>query len=241
MTTKSWIIFTAICVLLFGGLLFWSQRERVDVSDVNTNAILTGSDASGGIGDHVKGNKDAKVILVEYGDFQCPGCAGAYPTVKSLVEKYGDHMAVVFRHFPLTSIHPNARAASAAAVAASLQGEEKFWSMHDLLFENQSAWQNASPEDRTELFTGYAAAADVNEDEFTTALAEQSSQINRKISFDQALGRKLNITGTPSFFLNGKQLTSEQIGSEEAFEKAITDALREAGVTPEDAVEDEKQ
>src|SRR4051812_16240717 len=118
MSGKGWIIFGAICVVLFGGLVFWSGRDRVDVSSVDTNKIQPASSDSGNIGDHVFGNKDAKVVLMEYGDFQCPGCGSAHPTVKALSEKYKDQLAFVFRNFPLTSIHPNARAAAAAVETA---------------------------------------------------------------------------------------------------------------------------
>lgn len=234
MSTKSWIIFTAVCVLLFGGLLFWSQRNRVDVSDVNTNTILSASKESGDIADHVDGNADAKVILIEYGDFQCPGCGGVHPTVKSLMEKYGDHVAFVFRNFPLTSIHPNAKAAAGAAEAAGLQGEGAYWKMHNHLFEHQQEWQGASTSERGKLFSDYAKAIGIDQVKFNTALTDESVRLSRKIEFDQALGRKLNVTGTPTFYLNGTQLTEEQINGEEAFESTLTTALKDAGVTLED-------
>lgn len=231
MSTKSWIIFTAICVLLFGGLLFWSQRDRIDVSKINTNDILSAQAASGNISDHVEGNKNAKVVLIEYGDFQCPGCGKAHPIVKSVLEKYDDNVAFVFRNFPLTSIHPNARAAAAAAEAAGLEGgKEKYWQMHDKLYENQQEWQDASTSERSDFFANYAQAIGINKTKFETTLSELSSRINQKISFDQELGRKLNITGTPTFYLNGTQMTSEQIGSEDAFAAAVKAELEEQGV-----------
>lgn len=231
MSTKSWIIFVAICVLLFGGLIIWSQRDRIDVSNVNTNDILSARATSGDIGDHVDGNKDAKVVLIEYGDFQCPGCGKAHPVVKSVMEKYGSDVAFVFRNFPLTSIHPNARAAAAAAEAAGLEGgKEKYWQMHDQLYQNQQEWQDASTSERTSLFAGYAQAIGLDKSKFESRLSESSSRINQKISFDQELGRKLDITGTPTFYLNGKLMTSEQFGSEEAFATAIEAELKEQGV-----------
>lgn len=231
MSTKSWTIFAVICVLLFGGLLIWSQRDRIDVSNVNTNDILSGRATSGNIGDHVDGNKDAKVVLIEYGDFQCPGCGKAHPIVKSVMEKYGSDVAFVFRNFPLTSIHPNARAAAAAAEAAGLEGgKEKYWQMHNRLYENQQEWQDASSSERTDLFASYAQAIGIDKTKFETLLSKSSSRINQKISFDQALGRKLDITGTPTFYLNGTQLTSEQFGTEEAFDAAIKAELEKQGV-----------
>ena len=84
MTKKSWIIFAVISVVILGGLVYLSGRNRVDVSSVEPNSILTPSDQSGNIGDHVYGNKNSKVQLIEYGDFQCPGCGSVHPTVQSI-------------------------------------------------------------------------------------------------------------------------------------------------------------
>ena len=228
MTTKTWIIFAAIVVVLFGGLLYWSGRDRIDVSKVNENDILSASTKSGDIADHVRGNKDAKVVLIEYGDFQCPGCGAAYPRVKALEEKYGENIAVVFRNFPLTNIHPNARAAAAAAEVAGLQG--KYWEMHDALFENQDSWSDLSASERGKVFEGYAKQIGLDGAKFTKELDELSSRINQKISFDQALGRKLDVSGTPSFFLNGTKISEDDTSSDEAFTKVIEAELEKQGV-----------
>src|SRR6478735_792882 len=104
MSTKAWIIFAAACVVLFGGLIIWSSSDNIDVSNVDANKIQPASENSGNIGDHVFGKKDSKVILFEYGDFQCPGCGAAYPTLKAVSEKYEKQLAFVFRNFPLTTI-----------------------------------------------------------------------------------------------------------------------------------------
>ncbi len=89
-----------------------------------------------------KGGKDAKVTVVEFSDFQCPYCARVTAIVKQIEEKYGDKVKVVFKQFPLESIHPNARPAAEAAMAAHEQG--KFWQMHDKLFANQQALSPAT-------------------------------------------------------------------------------------------------
>src|SRR5581483_6195426 len=85
--------------------------------------------------DHVKGSRDAPVVLVEYGDYECPDCLNAWPVVTELKKRYGDRMAFVFRHFPQGTIHPSAAAAARAAEAAGEQGQ--YWRMHDQLFRNQ--------------------------------------------------------------------------------------------------------
>lgn len=228
MSGKTWIIFVAICVVLFGGLVIWSGRDRVDVSGVDTNKIQKSAESSGNIADHVYGNKDSKVVLVEYGDFQCPGCGSAHPTVKTLTEKYKDQLAFVFRNFPLTNIHPNARAAAAAAETAGTQG--KYWEFHNTLFENQESWSSSSTNERGERFGSYAEQVGLDKTKFTTTLSDQSALINKKINFDIALGRKIGVTGTPTFLLNGKKLSDDQFSTEEAFEKTLLEAFKKQGI-----------
>ena len=210
MSKVTWIIFGAIIVLVLGGLVIYSRSTNpaLDVKTVDTNVFTTASDQNGQIADHVFGNKDAKVVLVEYGDFQCPSCGGAYAQVKAATEQYKDKVAFVFRNFPLTTIHPNARAAAAVAEAAGLQG--KYWEMHDQLYEAQTDWQDLSPEKRTDVFTGYATSLGLDKEKFLTDLA--SKAVNSKISFDQALGNKVNVDSTPTFYLNGEKLSSTDSG-----------------------------
>lgn len=236
MSTKAWIIFTAVCVIVFSGLVIWSARDRVDVSKIDTNKLQSKSGSSGKIGDHVFGNTKAKVILIEYGDFQCPGCGSAHPIVKTLSEKYKDEVAFVFRNFPLTQIHPNARAAAAAVEAAGMQG--KYWEMHNLVFENQTEWSNASATDRGELFASYAQRAGLDKKSFNAILKDESVLINKKIDFDRALGSKLGVNSTPTFYLNGKKLSSDSINGEEVFEKVLVAELKKQGVALPDSKEE---
>src|SRR5437773_1431649 len=91
--------------------------------------------------DHIQGSKTAKVTLVEYGDYQCPHCLQAYPIMIDIQEHMGDKMRLVFRNFPLTTVHPNAQHAAEAAEAAGAQG--KFWEMHDYLYEHQGHLDDA--------------------------------------------------------------------------------------------------
>ena len=206
MTKRGWIIFAAIVVVLFGTIFYFSNKNKVDVSSIDTNSVLSASEASGNIGDHVTGPKTtSKVVLVEYGDYQCPGCGSAYQPIKTATEKYKDNVTFVFRNFPLTTIHPNAKAAAAAAEAAGLMG--KYWEMHDKLYENQQVWQGSSGTDRTALFADYAQQIGLNREKFLATINDNAENINKKISFDQALGKKVGVSGTPAFFLNGKEVT----------------------------------
>lgn len=204
MSKTAWIIFVAVIVLIFGGLITWSRLSNpaIDVSTIDTNAIIGANDQNGQIADHTLGNTESTVVLVEYGDFQCPSCGGAHPQVKTVMEEYGDDVLFVFRNFPLTTIHPNARAAAAAAEAAGLQN--KYWEMHNLLFENQSAWSSLNGQDRTDVFIGYAESIGLDTDQFVTDMSAES--VNQKISFDQAISKELGLNSTPTFILNGEQL-----------------------------------
>lgn len=206
MDTKKWIIFAAVVVGVLGSLVFLSRKDQVDVSSIDGNKVLAASVASGNIADHVFGNKESKNILIEYGDFQCPGCAAAHPVLKEISEEYKDKLAFVFRNNPLTTQHPNARAASAAAESAGLQGQ--YWAMHDELYLNQREWSNGSGENRTDYFASYAKKVGIKDiEKFKQDLG--SKDINDKINFDLALGKKVPVTGTPTILLNGKKVESD--------------------------------
>ncbi len=202
MTKQGWIIFAVLCIGVLGGLIWVSQNNKVDVSNVDLATIQPASEESGNIAEHTFGNSDSKVILFEYADYQCPGCASAYPVVKEVVETYKEQIGFVFRNFPLTSIHPNALAAASAAEAAGLQG--KFWEYHDKLYENQQAWSSLSGQDRTAYFTKLAGELSLDETQFSTDV--ESNAVKKKVDFDQALGKKAGVTGTPSLFINGKNV-----------------------------------
>lgn len=226
MSKRAWIIFAGICVLVLGSLVYVSNQNRVDVSKIDVSAIQQPAEASGLIGDHVYGKTDSKVVLIEYGDFQCPGCGSAHPTVKELSEKYKDQLTFVFRNFPITNIHPNARVAAAAAEAAGLQGE--YWEMHNKIYENQSSWSNLSSSDRTGFFVNYASELGLDTGKFTQDLAGEA--VSKKINFDQALGKKAGTDATPTFFLNGKKLDNEW-NDKERLETLLVDAMKTEGIT----------
>lgn len=210
MNKVGWIIFSAVVVLLLGGLIVWTRLSNptADVSNINNNSILAATPESGNIADHVEGNKESKVLIVEYGDFQCPSCGKAYPNVKTLMDEYGDRVALVFRNFPLTSIHPNAKAAAAAAEAAGLQG--KYWEMHDLLFENQNSWGSLDTSKRTDAFVAFASQLGLDTNKFKTDLSNEN--VNKKITFDLTLGKENGASATPTFFVDGEKLDEKTAG-----------------------------
>ena len=144
--------------------------------------------------DHIRGSADAPVIMVEYADFECPFCGQAYPIVKALERSLGSTLAVVFRHFPLATVHPHAQLAAEASEAAGAQG--LFWEMHDVLFENQDA---LTPNDLME----YAVALDLDAKRLARALSEH--RYAPKVREDFMSGVRSGVSGTPSFFINGEQ------------------------------------
>lgn len=200
MTPMRWGIFAVIVAILFGGLLVMTRSDKIDVSSVDPKTIVT----EGEFKDQIYGNEKATITLIEYGDFQCPSCGAAHPGLKQVKEEFKSDVRFVFRHFPLTSIHPNALVASAAAQAAADQG--KFWQMHDVLFEKQNEWSNLSVDKRTEAFQQYAQSLQLDVNKFNAAM--ESDNISRYISYQREVGSKAGVNATPTFFLNGEKLDS---------------------------------
>jgi protein-disulfide isomerase len=142
--------------------------------------------------DHIQGPATAPVTLLEYGDFECPYCAAAYLIVKKVQDVMGDQLRFVFRHFPLTQIHPHAEPAAEASEAAGAQG--KFWEMHDLLYENQHTldpWH----------LVGFADELGLDMDRFVRELEDGTHQ--PRVREDFMSGVRSGVNGTPAFFING--------------------------------------
>lgn len=227
MNKKTWIIFIVICVAIFGTLIFVSRSKKIDVSGVDTATVLAASPETGDIADHVYGKADSKVVLVEYGDFQCPACGAAEPILAQIRQEYKDKIAFVFRNNPLPTLHPNAKAAAAAAEAAGLQG--KYWEMHDKLYATQTTWGNANTTQRTDSFVTYAREVGVTDiDKFKTDMS--SDAINSKINYDLSLGQKVGVSGTPTITLNKDTLSSDDRTSVEKMKKVIDAKLKEFGL-----------
>jgi protein-disulfide isomerase len=142
--------------------------------------------------DHILGPPDAPVTLVEYGDYQCPFCAQAHSVVAALLQTNRPAIQYVFRHFPLTTVHPRAEPAAEAAEAAAAQ--DQFWPMHDLLFAN-----NAALEDEDLL--AMARTLDLDERTFVRDLV--AHLYAPRVRSDFLGGVRSGVNGTPTFFING--------------------------------------
>jgi len=213
--SKQFLAILAAIVIIFAGIVIVSGNKS------NSN----GSTSSGGTpSQHVEGQGKANVTLVEYGDYECPFCGQYYPIVKQVQAEFNQQMFFQFRNFPLTSIHPNAFAGARAAEAAGLQN--KFWEMHDLLYEQQTQWSTGS--NPTPFFNQYAQALGLNLTQFKADYA--STKVNDLINADMAAGNKLGVDATPTFYLDGKKINVGESAS--SFETLINAELaRKAGKT----------
>ncbi len=144
--------------------------------------------------DHAQGSNDAAIVLVEYGDYQCPHCGRAYPIVKRIQEELGDQLQFVFRNFPLAKIHPEATKAAVATEAAALQG--KYWEMHDIIFENQDQLDNDSLLD-------YARELGLDIAQFKRDM--EDAALLKKVEADFESGIRSGVNATPTFFINGEK------------------------------------
>ncbi|RRJ31391.1 formate/nitrite transporter family protein [Halocatena pleomorpha] len=144
--------------------------------------------------DHTKGPDDAPVTLVEYGDYDCPSCSDLYPILRRIQDRLGNRLRFAFRHFPLSSVHPNAQHAAEAAEAAGSQGQ--FWQMHDQLYEHQDALEE-------DHLIEYAAELGLDTDQFKQELHERVHE--QRVNQDVQSGTRSGVTGTPTFFINGER------------------------------------
>ena len=144
--------------------------------------------------DHILGPESAELTLLEYGDFECVDCGQAYPVVKDVQEHFGENLRFAFRNFPLTHTHAHAETAAQAAEFAATHG--KFWEMHDLLFENQDDLTPAA-------LIRYAETLELPGADLRRAL--ESRTFRQRVRDDFTGGVRSGVSGTPTFFINGRR------------------------------------
>ena len=197
-------------VIIFGGILVFNKKDAKSPEGSSDTSVTN----------NIKGEGKKKVTLVEYGDFECPACTAYHPVVEQVFAKYKDDITFQYRNFPLRQIHKNAMAAHRSAAAAARQ--DKFWEMYDQIYQTRDTW--SAQADPSGTFRGYAEALKLDMNKYDTDFKGEA--VNTEINADIAAGQKLGVTGTPTFFLNGKRIENPKDGA--AFEKLIEDAIKEA-------------
>lgn len=181
--TKFFIGVLVIAALVVGGLIAFSSSKPI-TGDINTTE------------GYKKGPDSATVKIVEFSDYQCPGCATVPPVMKEVLANNPEKVQLIHRHYPIPG-HQYSRQAAQAAEAAGLQG--KFWEMNDMIYANQQGWERSTNIDAT--FVNYARELSLDLDRFSADY--QSREVEAKIDADFNYGESLQVSSTPSFFVNG--------------------------------------
>jgi len=157
---------------------------------------------------HTLGSPNAPARLEEFGDFQCPPCGLFHPILQQMHNEFGDKLQITFREFPLYPNHQHSVVAASAAEAAGLQG--KFWEMHDKLYEHQNDWKDKF--DVRPIFEGYAKEIGLDVEKWKQDSV--SEQVARRITSDGNRGHSMGVKGTPTVFLNGREVAFENLPAE---------------------------
>ena len=234
--TKAILAILIVGFIGFAGYsLMKKQENAIDYKKYDFNTVIEGNEDNGGISDHIKGNPNAPVKIFEYADYQCPACSSVYPWISELVNEYNGKLAIVYRSF-LLPYHQNGTAAASAAEAAGLQG---YWEEYaTILFENQSEWENASLSDRSTYFNTYFAnivGSGITEEQIKKFNDDISSDaVSKKISFDMGIAKRMNLPGTPAFYLDGEMINwSKAGGTKEAVMQLFRDEINKKLATLE--------
>ena len=211
----------ATSAIIFGGLFLTNKTQNKPTATVSPSVLIKEDS-------HKVVAHDEKVVLVEFGDLQCPACGAYHPLIIQAREEFKENLTYVFRNFPLAQ-HKNAKAAAYALEASGLQ--DKYWEMQDKLYTAQSEW--SALENPTETFLKYAREFKLNETKFKADM--NSADIKKKIGTDLADGALLKVNSTPTFFLNGVKI--DLFENYEEFKKMIENAIEDNDIIQS---EDEK-
>lgn len=210
-----------ICLIVFAAYkVIDGNNKATDFSKYDFYSIIEPTRNNGNIGDHVKGDVDAPVLIFEYADYQCPGCASINVRVNKIIEDLGGKLAVVYRSF-LLPYHQNGTAAASAAEAAGLQG---YWKEYaDKLFAEQSEWEYATPSKRTEYFEKYFNEVTDGKGDLEKFRKDVASEeVSKKISFDMGIAKRVEVAGTPAFYIDGQWINWGDAGNVTVNGKAIS-------------------
>ena len=222
------IIAISALVIAFLSLCFYSfnQNQAYDqwIASLDRSKYIEKDERNGNIGDNFEVAKDAKVMIIEYADYQCPGCATTFPFLSEVVKEYKGKVGLIFRSFIL-SYHKNGTAAAYAANAAALQG---YWQpFATLLFKNQSEWEDLNAEKRDEKFKTYFKEATNKKGNTEQFFKDMNSEaVKKKVKSDMAVARLVKISETPTIFVNGQKLSTNSV-NEADFKKNLKNLIDE--------------
>lgn len=208
------IIGLVLVTAIIGGWWFYNNsKTKPAVTKANTNAAnstpvpgqqIPPNAPAGSSPANTLGPATAAVTIEEFADYQCPTCATVHTKMKEINSLYNGRVKFIYRSFPLTQIHKNAYEAAVAAEAAGMQS--KYWAMQDQLYSNQQTWSNSG--EARKIFEGYAAKIGLDAAKFQTDMAGFAAKA--RVDADLGRGRALNISGTPTLYINGNKLSNEQ-------------------------------
>ena len=220
-------LLVAAIVFVAGNAYIQKKAWSDGVAKLDEWEIAEGNEFNGGIGDIVVGNKDAKVRIIEYADFQCSACATTFPYIHEVVKEYGDKIAYVYRNYAI-NYHKNATAAASAAVAAYNQGY--FEDYAQVIFLQQSDWFYSEGEKRDKQFEDYFTAATEGKgdlEKFRTDI--KSSAVRNKLAVDREFALRVNLTATPLIYINKEKF--DVTSSKESEFKSSFKARIDAAIT----------
>jgi protein-disulfide isomerase len=208
-------------VLLIVGIAYYFSGDQVTQESLVVPAEFVAGDARLAKG----ASESAQVQIVEFSDFECPACKATQPTLNAVMQQFGEEVQLIYRHFPLDTIHPNARDAAYASEVAAMSG--KFWEMHDLLFANQEEWSEITNRDELhQKFSEYAEQLQIDKNEFLATIKD-NQQVKDLVQADSQAAMDINVAATPTFFVNGQQTAAPQLI------QAVNAALQSGSVQPE--------
>lgn len=192
-------------LLIIGVAVFFSKSAPVtdnpQATPVDQAVLMDGATK-------IKGKPEAGITIVEFSDFQCPACKGYQPTIEQILKDNPDTVKLVYRHYPLDEIHPNARLAAQASEAALEEG--KFWEFHDKLFATQDEWAEiADKKQLLEKFAEYAEELKIDKQAFIAKI--ESESVTQSVQKDRDFGNSLQVQATPTFYVNGVKTAAPQL------------------------------
>jgi protein-disulfide isomerase len=221
------VIIGVVLVAVIGAVVLMSQRASNDATvNENFNANPAANQtpagprqiAAGAPDPYARGGTSAPITIEEFSDFQCPACGVLEPGLRKVVNDYGQRVRLIFRNYPLP-MHKYALIAARAAEAAGQQG--KFWEMHDALYDNQKEWSDAM-EPRVQ-FDSYATRLGLDVQRFKADM--ERPDLVERIKADMQRGNSLNVRGTPTVYLNGRELLPGKLVTEADLRREIDAAL----------------